>query len=182
MITIDPDEKIHLTTRRHRYILLRLLIPEVLFFAVVLIGMIIVLIIKLPAWPDFLVDSFSPIIAINLRLILLFLLAVFLQFLWLAIFLTIVNYYFDCWIITNKRTIHTELRALFSRIYSSVSHKKIQDITVDIHGIFPTVMRYGDLKIQTAGGFREFIFKEIPEPYKAKDIILRAKSELNEEK
>ncbi len=179
MITIDPDEKIHLTTRRHIYILMRLLVPEILFFLAVLIFLIIAIFIRLPDWPEFLTDFFPAIVSINLRLILLFLITLFLQFLWLAIALTIVNYYFDCWLITNKRTIHTELRALFSRIYSSVSHKKVQDITVDVHGIFPTILRFGDLKIQTAGGFREFIFQEIPKPYDAKDIILRAKSELN---
>ena len=182
MITIDPDEKIHLKTRRHRYVLLRLLIPEILFFLVLIILMIIALFIKLPAWPDFLIDIFPVIALVKLRYVLLFLLSLLLQFFWLIIFLTIVNYYFDCWIITNKRTIHTELRALFSRIYSSVSHEKIQDITVDIHGIFPTILRFGDLKIQTAGGFREFVFKEIPEPYGAKDIILQAQRGLNYKK
>lgn len=182
MITIDPDEKIHLTTRRHRYVLLRLLVPEALIFLALIILMILLFFIRLPAWPDWLIDFFPAIILVKLRYVLLFLVALFLQFFWLIIFLTITNYYFDCWIITDRRTIHTELRALFSRIFSSVSHDKIQDITVDIHGIFPTVLRFGNLKIQTAGGFREFIFQEIPEPYKAKDIILQAQRGLNQKK
>ncbi len=182
MITIDPDEKIHLTIRRHRYVLLRLLVPEALIFLVLIILMILLFFIRLPVWPDWLIDFFPAIALVKLRYVLLFLVALFLQFLWLIIFLAITNYYFDCWIITNKRTIHTELRALFSRIFSSVSHNKIQDITVDIHGIFPTILRFGNLKIQTAGGFREFIFQEIPEPYKAKDIILRAQRELSQKK
>lgn len=182
MITINPDEKIYLTMRRHRYILLKLLIPEALIFLVVIIFMILALFIKLPAWPDWLINLFPAVALVKLRYILLFLLSLLLQFFWLIIFLTITNYYFDCWIITDKRTIHTELRALFSRIFSTVSHDKIQDITVDIHGIFPTILRFGDLKIQTAGGFREFIFQDIPEPYKAKDIILRAQRELRQKK
>lgn len=56
MITIDPDEKIYLTMRRHRYILLKSLIPEALIFLAVIIFMILALFIRLPAWPDWLTD------------------------------------------------------------------------------------------------------------------------------
>jgi len=182
MLTFEPEEKIHLITRRHRYALLRLLIPEALFFLAIIILMFIVLFIKLPAWPDFLTELFPAIGFISLRLILLFLLSLLLQFFWVIIFLTIINYYFDCWVVTDKRTIHTELRALFSRISSSVSHDKIQDITIDIHGIVPTFLRFGNLKIQTAGAFRKFIFQEVPEPYKIKDLIFKIQREEKEKK
>jgi len=182
MITLEPGEKIHLITRRHRYVLFQLLIPEVFIFLAMIIFMVLLLFIRLPAWPDFLIDLFPAIALVKLRYLLLFLFSLFLQFFWLVIFLTVTNYYFDCWIVTNKRTIHTELRALFSRISSSVPHDKIQDITIDIHGIVPTIWRFGDLKIQTAGAFREFIFQQIPEPYKAKDIISRAQRELSQKR
>lgn len=182
MIILDPGEKIHLITRRHRYALLKLLMPEVLISLLVIVFIVLLLFMKLPTWPNFLIDLFPNIIFVKLRYLLLFLLSLLLQFLWLIIFLTVTNYYFDCWIVTDKRTIHTELRALFSRVLSSVPHDKIQDITIDIHGISPTILRFGDLKIQTAGGFREFIFKEIPEPYNAEKIILQAQKELSQKK
>ena len=35
-------------------------------------------------------------------------------------------------------------------------------------------MGYGNVQIQTAGARREFIFKEIPDPYKTKEIITQA--------
>ena len=182
MIILDSGEKIYLITRRHRYALLKLLMPEVLVFLIVIIFMVLILFIELPAWPSFLIGFFPGIVFLRLGYLLLFFLSLFLQFLWLVIFLTVTNYYFDCWIVTNKRTIHTELRALFSRVLSSVSHNKIQDITIDIHGISSTILRFGDLKIQTAGGFREFIFKQIPEPYNVKKIILQAQEELSQKK
>lgn len=182
MITLEPDEKINLIRRRHRYVLLKMLIPEALIFLIIIVFMILILFIPLPAWPDWLINFFPTIALFSLRYLLLFLFSLLLQIFWLIIFLTITNYYFDCWIVTNKRTIHTELRALFSRISSSVPHDKIQDITVDIHGIFPTTLRFGDLKIQTAGGFREFIFQDIPEPHKTKEIIFQAQKEFLEKK
>ena len=182
MIILEPGEKIHLIARRHRYVLLKLLMPEVVIFLAVLVCMVLLLFISAPVWPDFLIDFLPAVVLAKLRYFLLFLLSLFLQFLWLIIFLTIINYYFDCWIITDRRTIHTELRALFSRILSSVPHDRIQDITIDVHGIFPTIWRFGDLKIQTAGGFREFIFKEIPDPYKTKQLIFRIQREFLEKK
>lgn len=182
MITLEPGEKIQLIKHRHRYILLKMLVPEAVIFLIAVIFMISALFIRLPGWPDWLIDFFPAFTLFNLRYLLLFFLALFLQVLWLIIFLTITNYHFDCWIVTNKRTIHTELRALFSRILSSVSHDKIQDITIDIHGISPTILRFGDLKIQTAGGFREFVFKDIPEPFKTKQVIFQAQKELLKER
>ncbi len=182
MITLEPDEKIHLIKRRHKYILFRQLIPEILIFLIIVVFMISILFIRLPAWPDWLINFFPAIALFDLSYLLLFLFSSLLQIFWLIIFLTITNYYLDCWIVTNKRTIHTELRALFSRILSSVPHDKIQDITIDIHGIFPTILRFGNLKIQTAGGFREFIFQDIPDPYKTKEIIFQAQKEFLETK
>ena len=182
MITLDPEEKIHLITRRHIYVLLNWLIPEALIFLIIILFMVGFLFIELPDWPDWLINFFPSIAFYNLRYLLLFFLSLFLQIFWIVIFLTVTNYYFDCWVVTDRRTIHTELRALFSRVSSSVSHDKIQDITIDVHGILQTVLKFGDLKIQTAGGFREFIFQDIPEPFKAKEIIFRAQKEYSERK
>jgi len=177
MIILEPDEKIYLINRRHKYVLLKMLIPEALIFLIIAVFMILILFINLPAWPGWLINFLPPLALLNLGYLLLFFFSLLLQIFWLIIFLTITNYYFDCWIVTNKRTIHTELKALFSRLLSSVSHDKIQDITVDVHGIFPTILRFGDLKIQTAGGFREFIFQDIPDPFKTKEIIFQAQKE-----
>jgi len=177
MITLEPDEKIRLIQHRHRYVLLKMLIPEALIFLIIAVFMILILFGNLPAWPDWLINFLPSLASLNSGYLLLFFFSLFLQIFWLIIFLTITNYYFDCWVVTNKRTFHTELRALFSRILSTVPHDKIQDITIDIHGIFPTIFRFGDLKIQTAGGFREFIFKDIPEPYKTKEIIFQTQKE-----
>lgn len=180
MITLEPDEKIYLIKRRHKYVLLKMLIFEVLIFLIIFGFMISILFIQLPGWPNWLIEFYPEISLFNLGYLLLFFSSLFLQFFWLIIFLTITNYYFDCWIVTNKRTIHTELRRLFSRISSSVPLDRIQDITVDVHGILSTILRFGNLKIQTAGEFREFIFQEIPEPHKTKEVILRARREFLE--
>lgn len=181
MITLNPDEKIYLIKRRHRIVLMAELIPGILIFFFIILGMITLFFIPFPSLPEMLLNFFPEIANVNLRYILLFSLSLLLLIFWLIIFIIITNYYLDSWIVTNQRTIHTELRSLFSRILSSVPHNRIQDITIEVHGILPTIFRFGDLHIQTAGEFREFVFRQIPDPYKTKEIIFKAKREFLEQ-
>ncbi|MBZ9572469.1 PH domain-containing protein [Patescibacteria group bacterium] len=177
MITLRPNEKIYLIKRRHRLVLMKELFPELLIFSVMIISMIILFLSPFPSWPSWLIKFLPFLLGFEVRYLSLFFLSLVLLVLWSIIFLVITNYYLDCWIVTNERTIHTELRGLFSRVLSSVNHNRIQDITVDVHGFFPTLLRFGDLHIQTAGEFREFVFRQIPDPYKAKDVIFKAQKE-----
>ncbi len=114
------------------------------------------------------------LIQFNLDYVLLFFLSLCLLFFWLLGLMIFTRYYLDCWVVTSERTIHTELRGLFSRFYSSVSHDRVQDVTVDVCGVLPTVLKYGNLKIQTAGAFKKFIFRQIPAPYETKRTLLQA--------
>lgn len=177
MITLRPDEKIYLIKRRHWLILMRSLFPELLIFLVIVVLMIYLFSIPLSPWPGWITNFIPSLSEFEIRYLLLFFSSLILLVLWTIIFLVVTNYYLDCWIVTNERTIHTELRGLFSRIFSSVNHDKIQDITIEIKGFFPTVLRFGDLYIQTAGEFRQFVFSQIPEPYKTKEVIFQAQRE-----
>lgn len=177
MISLRQNEKIYLIKRRHRVVLMKSLFPELLIFSVTIILTVIFFFIPLPSWPSWLIKFIPFLLEFETRYLLLFFLSLLLLVIWTIIFLIVTNYYLDCWIVTNERTIHTELRGLFSRISSSVNHDKIQDITVDIKGFFPTILRFGDLYIQTAGEFREFIFKQIPDPYKTRKTIFKAQRE-----
>lgn len=83
-----------------------------------------------------------------------------------------IDYYFDVWIITNKRIINIEQHGLFSREISELELDKIQDVSADIMGIIPTFLNYGDVYVQTAGETERFEFKKIPNPYDIKDLIM----------
>lgn len=103
---------------------------------------------------------------------------IFLEMIWIHLFLSLTDYYLDIWIVTSKKMIFIELKGLFNRIVSSVSLKDIQDITVEVKGIIPTFINYGNLRIETAGTEGEFCFKQIGRPYEVRDIILKVKSDL----
>ena len=177
MIKFRTGEKILLVKRRHRVVLTRNLFPELLIFFGVIILTVVMFFIPFPSWPKLLTDFIPSFSEFEFRYLLLFFFSLILLVIWAIIFLVVANYYLDCWIVTNERTIHTELRGLFSRISSSINHDKIQDITVDVHGFFPTLLNFGDLYIQTAGEFRQFIFRQIPNPYETKDVIFKAQEE-----
>ncbi|MEX0931736.1 MAG: PH domain-containing protein [Candidatus Paceibacterota bacterium] len=86
------------------------------------------------------------------------------------------NYYFDMWIVTDRRIIHVEQVAMFSRVLSSFRLERIQDITVDIHGFFHTLLDFGDIHVQTAGAERKFVLYTTPNPNELRDFILDLQS------
>lgn len=102
-----------------------------------------------------------------------FLRNLFFIFIWMTFFLIWIDYYFDVWIVTDRRIVNIEQKALFSRETSELRLEKIQDVTTDVRGIIPTFLNYGDLLVQTAAEKEKFLFHNIPDPYEVKDLIMR---------
>jgi len=97
----------------------------------------------------------------------------FFIFIWLFGFLTWIDYYFDVWIITNERIIDIEQVGLFDRHISELNFSNIQDVTITVEGIIPTMLNYGEVFIQTAGEQERFRFHMVPDPYRIKDVIMK---------
>lgn len=93
--------------------------------------------------------------------------------LWVYGFLIWIDYYYDLWIITDKRLINIEQDGLFSRKTSELDYAKVQDITVDVKGFFPTMLNYGDVQVQTAGEEENFLFRTISNPLGVKTLIMK---------
>lgn len=114
--------------------------------------------------------------------LLLFLENTFLLFLWMYSFLIWIDYYFDVWIITNERVINIEQKGLFVRVVSELKFSRIQDVTSEVRGMIPTILNFGDVKIQTAAEEDFFLFRQVPDPYHVKDVIMeRLRNERDEE-
>lgn len=90
---------------------------------------------------------------------------------WIYGFLIWVDYYFDIWIITNERIINIEQKGMFTRKVSEMTYAKVQDISTEVMGFIPTVINYGDVKVQTAGENENFIFRTVSDPYRVKGVI-----------
>ena len=91
--------------------------------------------------------------------------------LWLVGFIFWTNHYLDIWVITNQKLIDIEQYSLFKREISILHLDKIQDITSEIDGLVPTLMKYGDLHVQTAGQQREFVIRGIANPNKVREKL-----------
>ncbi len=92
---------------------------------------------------------------------------------WIIFFIVWTDYYLDVWVITSKRIIDIEQRNLFSRSTSECRIEKIQDVSVEVHGFLATFLRFGNVKIQTAGESGNFTLKSVPDPHRVKDIIFK---------
>jgi len=157
----NPNEEILLVVRRHWF--------DILKQFLVIFLMALLLLFSFFALPYF-SDDFG---GTKLRSLILFLESSFVMLIWLYAFLIWIDYYFDVWIITDKRIINVEQKGLFIRHISELKLPKVQDVTTEIEGIIPSILNYGDVHIQTAGTVTRFIFWHVPNPYKIKGIIMK---------
>lgn len=166
-----PDEKILLVLHRHWFNILRqfavIFAMLALFFGSYGFSF---LFYQTPSEPVF--DNLAA-----------FLRNLFFIFIWITFFIIWIDYYFDVWIVTDRRIINIEQKGFFSRIVSELELENIQDITTDVKGVIPTFLNYGNLYVQTAAEKERFVFRHIPDPYEVKDVImsLQKKSEAREE-
>ena len=102
--------------------------------------------------------------------------------LWLYAFLIWIDYFFDVWIITNERIVNIEQKGLFVRSVSELKFSRIQDVTSEVSGMLPTILNFGDVKVQTASEEDYFLFRRVPDPYHVKDVIMeRLRTERDDE-
>ncbi len=100
------------------------------------------------------------------------------MFTWVLFFLLWIDYYFDTWIVTNKRVVNIAQKGLFVRNVSELELENIQDITTEVKGMIPTFLNYGDVFIQTAAEKERFIFHNVPNPYGVKDSIMNLQEKM----
>ncbi|MCD6550356.1 PH domain-containing protein [bacterium] len=78
-------------------------------------------------------------------------------------------------IITNKRIIENQQLGLFKHVIKEIELKNIQDISIEILGVFAQFLNYGNIEIQSAGAIAKFNFTRLPNPQKIKNIIVKAR-------
>lgn len=91
---------------------------------------------------------------------------------WAIFFLIWIDYYFDVWIITTHRVVDIDQKGLFIRTVSELEFDKIQDVTTEVKGVIPTFLNFGNVYVQTAGERERFIFRQVPNPYAIKDLLM----------
>lgn len=157
-----PQEEIIQIVRRDSFIFFK----KVLFFIFLALVPFIFFIIMVNIYSDLLEGALSyPLVVLGS--------SVFYLFIWLFFFFSFIDYYLDIWIITNERIIDVRQEGFFSRVIAEQRLYRVQDVTSEIHGVFPTIFNYGDVHIQTAGEVQRFLFHEVPNPESVRDAIVK---------
>lgn len=160
MLELAPEERILLLIRRHWIVLFGPMILGAAFLVI-------------PPASFFIAPFFLPLLALPaITPILNFALALYLLGLSAYLLVLWLSYYLDVWIITTRRIIDVEQHGLFRRQISEIALERVQNVTIEIPGFVATLLRFGNLKIQTAGE-GEFTISDVTDFYRAKDLILQ---------
>lgn len=168
MIKLDPHEELILTVRRHWFIF----VIEVAFFAFLAVIPLVLFSDIIPV--DITLSSLVDL-EISERSFYLFLYATWLLILWIGLMVEWTDWYLDAWFVTNKRIIDVEQMGLFNRKISIMHLEDIQDVTTHVRGVIGTLMKFGEIHVQTAGAQREFVFTTVAQPIHVKEEIIRAR-------
>ncbi len=160
LFNLDFTEKVIYKTRPHWFIFFKKFLIFLLEVAVpvIIYGVII---------------NFFPTLLIDQRVFAILFLAASLYylFIWLTLLYNWVDYYLDLFIITDKQIIDVAQAGIFNRIVVKYPLARIQDVMAESKGVFPTLLHFGDLNVQTAGAQGRTNFKNIPEPFFVADRI-----------
>jgi uncharacterized membrane protein YdbT with pleckstrin-like domain len=96
---------------------------------------------------------------------------------WLFFFTSFADYYLDLWTVTNDRIVSIDQQGLFARTISELDLYKIQDVTSETKGFFPSIFNYGNVYIQTAAEKERFLFKQVPNPNEIRQKVIELMEE-----
>ena len=116
----------------------------------------------------------------NTYALFLFCYTLWLLALWLSFFVAWTKYYLDVWYVTKKRIIIIDQKRLFDRYISNIRFDKIQDVTVNIDGLIPTMLKFGNLRVQTASEDEtEFMMTSVRHPEEVRKVIFGQHNEVH---
>ena len=93
---------------------------------------------------------------------------------WTATFIAFSNYYLDVFIVTDERILHIDQHGPFSRTVAELRLERIQDVVIEQHGLLPTLLHFGTIRVQTAGEAPSFSFHAVPHPSVVKETVMKA--------
>ena len=82
-------------------------------------------------------------------------------------------FYLDISIVTNDRIVEIEQLGLFSRTISELELFRIQDVTSEVNGLFPSLFHYGNVFIKTASENNNIIFHNIRNPEQIREELIK---------
>lgn len=158
--SIQSDEQVLLTIRKHWFMLLRDAI------GVVTVGML------LPVLGSFLIAAMGPV-SNTAAALFIFVYATWFLLVWVALAVIWTNHFLDMWVITDHRIVHVEQMRLFVREVTTLPLERVQDATLRYDGFIETMLDFGTIHVQSAGADQsEVVMHGMPHPNDVKRMIL----------
>jgi len=170
-IKLENDEKIIKTVRKHWWIIFTRVSFSIFMMLMPLIGYTLLMAIA----PEFLTQKITLFVneTYSTEISFLYCTWVLINWMMLANFWT--DHYLDLWTITTRRIVSIDQRAYFHRFLSSFRLERLQDMNIEVKGLIPTLLNFGTIEAQTAGGSNEeFKTKNMPDPRGLKALIIQA--------
>jgi len=157
-----PKEKIYVVLRRHIFFLV-IGYMFTLIKSIMALYLYFFLPLTFPLLAEGLIGQFYDLALLLVALFILY-----------TMFVTWVHYYLDSYIVTSERILSIDQIDFFHRRIAEADIGNVQDIKVRVEGFFATLLKFGDVRIQTAGADSGTLWlREIPQPYETKDLILK---------
>lgn len=161
---LDPGEQVILEVRKHWIVFVTNGIGLVFFG--------ILPFVVFTALELFAPQIFQITLPGNSYAVFLFFYCLWLLLLWVSFFSQWTKYYLDVWYVTQKRIIIVDQKRLFDRQISNIRFDKIQDVSIDVDGIWSTFLNFGNVKVQTASEDNtEFFLNTVRKPEEVRRVI-----------
>ena len=98
---------------------------------------------------------------------------VWLLVIWTLAWSTFTKHFLNVWVLTNQRIVDIKQSGYFSHEVSSLFLSRVQDVTTNVTGVLPSLLRIGDITVQSAGAVDEFHMRNIPRPEEMRDVIMK---------
>lgn len=166
IIEKKPHEHIIYTLRPHFFTF----VPNFILFFILLL---------IPFSAFFLLHTLFPTIIQGTIIspILILSASIYLLTIYLLLFFRFLMYYLDIWIVTNDRIIDINQHGFFSVTISELDLFRVQDVTVNIKGVFPTLFHYGNIRVETASANQHITFHNIPHSNSIREELVRLSDE-----
>ena len=90
----------------------------------------------------------------------------------------LIDWYFNCGIITNQRVIDIDQHGLTDRVVSEVPYYKIDDVSYNIKGFRQAIFRYGNVVVAIRGYRSSVTLRNIARPAMVQELILEVERQL----
>ncbi|OGE80810.1 MAG: hypothetical protein A3H72_02940 [Candidatus Doudnabacteria bacterium RIFCSPLOWO2_02_FULL_48_8] len=155
----QENEEVCLVIRQHWFVFFMRLTLWLLFAAILLAT-------------DWYIGRYAPVLANSPYAEIVSLIkSIYLMFLMLGLLMLWTIYYLNMQIVTNERLVDIDQHSLLHHKISELYLSRMQDVTAEVKGLFPTFFNYGNVYIQSAAEVERFVFTNIPNPTAVAKLI-----------